>query len=279
MERVKNRTPKPTAHHHHHQHLPHSPKDDPQLCATRDPQHQQQWRKKCPHPLVHPDVAQAQTGEGKGTFRYSEDSRPMFSPIPGNLSSDGEDSPRRFHFKGTSTSKEKTSFPAIHVEKCDKGQPTYAAASSPEPSEPRSPDSDMDVNNEVTSQGGSSGGLNVPSPYMHRKADGRVVLVTQDSNRRQLGSWSSSEGNLPEALTRSASSPGGQGHLLDIKYRPDWQPRPTLRQSSDVALHELRRDGVKSPVSPRRLPARLEPLPPSLPQAQPARSASRLQSP
>ncbi|KAL8576935.1 hypothetical protein ACOMHN_065662 [Nucella lapillus] len=275
MEQVKTRTPNSSA---TLETLPQNSKskDLPHLCERRE---KQQHQRKCPNPIVHPDVAQAQTEESV-SFRCNEDSRPMFSPIPVNFSSDGEDSPRGFSFKATPANKEKTSFPAIHVEKCEKNQPSYVTSCSPdEPPATHSPDSDMDIDSEGMSQG-STRGLNVPSPYLHRKADGRVVLVTHDSNRRELNSWSSSEGNLPEALRRSVSSPGGQGHLLDLRYRPDWQPQPTLRQSSDMALHELRREEQRGPRTPRRLPARLEPLPPTLSHSCRTRSANSLhQSP
>ena len=63
-----------------------------------------------------------------------------------------------------------------------------------------------------------------------------------------------------------------------FRYRPDWQIRPTLRQSSDVALHELRRERGGSPASPRTLAARqLEPL--SLNKDRRALSSGSLQSP
>ncbi|KAK7088375.1 hypothetical protein V1264_022301 [Littorina saxatilis] len=232
--------------------------------------------KKTPHPIIHPDVAHAQMEENS-LIRFNEDSRPMFSPIPRNHSPDaeGDDSPRPMSGRGA---RDKTAFPSIHVDKCEKTQrPSYASA-SPEPA-CRSPDSDMEVDNEVMSTSHSSSGLNVPSPYMHRKSDGRVVLVTQDSNSGMLSSWSRSEGNLPDAVRRSHSTPGSHTQLLDInRYRPDWHPRPTLRQSSDVALHELRREGQRSPATPRRLTAHLlEPL--SLNPGERSVSASHLQSP
>nr|KAG5713155.1 hypothetical protein BaRGS_007682 [Batillaria attramentaria] len=203
----------------------------------------------------------AQT-ESEHVFQFAEDSRPMFSPVPREMP-DGEDSPK------TRAPKDKTSFPSIHVEKCEKTQPTYAASLSPEPVS-LTPDSDLEVEPELAalSQGrdgagtGSAGRLYVPSPFQKRRTDGRAVLLTRDSGQGLLGSWSRSEGNLPDAVRRSSSSPGGHTNLLDI---------------SDVALHELRRERNRDSRSPtpRRLTVRLEPLNPG----QRALSASNLNSP
>ena len=65
-------------------------KDHRHLCERREKLNQTK-----PHPILHPDVADAQIEENS-VIRFSEDSRPMFSPIPRNSSSDaeGEDSPR-----------------------------------------------------------------------------------------------------------------------------------------------------------------------------------------
>ncbi|KAK7506138.1 hypothetical protein BaRGS_00002860 [Batillaria attramentaria] len=226
--------------------------------------------------VVHPNIGHAQT-ESEHVFQFAEDSRPMFSPVPREMP-DGEDSPK------TRAPKDKTSFPSIHVEKCEKTQPTYAASLSPEPVS-LTPDSDLEVEPELAalSQGrdgagtGSAGRLYVPSPFQKRRTDGRAVLLTRDSGQGLLGSWSRSEGNLPDAVRRSSSSPGGHTNLLDIRYRPDWVTRPSLRPSSDVALHELRRERNRDSRSPtpRRLTVRLEPLNPG----QRALSASNLNSP
>ena len=67
-------------------------KDHRHLCERREKLNQS---KPMPHPVLHPDVALAQMEENT-VIRFCEDSRPMFSPVPRNSSSDaeGEDSPR-----------------------------------------------------------------------------------------------------------------------------------------------------------------------------------------
>ena len=67
-------------------------KDHRHLCERREKLNKSAGM---PHPILHPDVAHAQMEESS-VIRFSEDSRPMFSPIPRNSSSDaeGDDSPR-----------------------------------------------------------------------------------------------------------------------------------------------------------------------------------------
>ena len=62
-------------------------------------QHHHRHHHRKPNPILHPDVAHAQCEE-VSRFRFSEEARPMFSPIPRNLSSDGEDSPRPTSSRG-----------------------------------------------------------------------------------------------------------------------------------------------------------------------------------
>ncbi|KAL8591294.1 hypothetical protein ACOMHN_041635 [Nucella lapillus] len=247
-------------------------------CEKREKLHQQ--KKISGHPRIHPDVEHAQHGKEKRVFRLCEDSRPMFSPIPGNTSDvEGEDSPRTSG--SNKRAKEKLTFPSIHVDRCEKHRPSYGSPSLPPQLSPRhTPHTARDGYQQARSRSPGTGGLNVPNPYLPCKSEGRLLLMTQDSSRGLLGSWSRSEGNLPEAVRKSRS----QSHLLDISYRPNWESNPTPRPTSDVALHELRRQKQQQhtrnrrPSTPTHLPVRLEPLNPTLGSTHRTLSATSLKS-
>ncbi|PVD31195.1 hypothetical protein C0Q70_06607 [Pomacea canaliculata] len=228
--------------------------------------------------------------------RFSEDSRPMFSPVPAEFMDD-DDRPHGTPRHEARMARDAASLPAIHVDRSDKTQDTAVMEFARQPEELteglESPTSER---------------LRVPSPLLYRKTDGRVVLMTQDSNRKTLGAWSLSEGNLPEALRRCphptplppvAGRPthldvgvhalcishntmvcvclvvvvvySGQSHghhpcsrrscVLSVSsHRPEWMWQTATRGSSDVALNELRKERDGRCPTPGRLTSHLQPL-------------------
>ncbi|XP_025092164.1 uncharacterized protein LOC112562836 isoform X2 [Pomacea canaliculata] len=189
--------------------------------------------------------------------RFSEDSRPMFSPVPAEFMDD-DDRPHGTPRHEARMARDAASLPAIHVDRSDKTQDT--AVMEPE---------------ELTEglESPTSERLRVPSPLLYRKTDGRVVLMTQDSNRKTLGAWSLSEGNLPEALRRCPHPTplppvAGRPTHLDVgscvlsvsSHRPEWMWQTATRGSSDVALNELRKERDGRCPTPGRLTSHLQPL-------------------
>ncbi|XP_076435211.1 uncharacterized protein LOC143275032 [Babylonia areolata] len=314
---------KDSHHHHHHQ--------QGRRCERRERLHNNNNHHHTSGPPIihHPEeeeegeeevvaVEHAQRKE-KRVFPVFEDSRPMFSPVPARASdTEGEEGAVAVVTCRASRCREKVTFPAIQVDRCvERTPPPPPPSSSPSllspQLTPRRRAHTLGEGHRQAAYSGrspSAGGLNVPSPYQAcQSEEGRVLLLTQDSNRSLLGSWSRSEGHLPEAVRRAHSSPGSHSNLLDIRYRPDWQAVCSGRPSSDQALHELTRgqQGYRdSPTTtftstsplrhhhhhhrhPRttpttttttpRLPTRLEPLNPALGAGPRALSASNLHSP